>query len=97
MEWPSPAYGGRYGATHVTDVPLVFHNIHDQEILGNGSDAKVMADQLAAAWVAFARTGNPSHPGIPYWPPYTTAKRETMIFNLKSRVEDDSGRVDRPS
>jgi para-nitrobenzyl esterase len=48
-----------------------------------------MADQIAGAWVAFARTGKPDHPGIPHWPPFTAADRSVMEFNLTSRVVND--------
>ena len=51
-----------------------------------------MADQMGGAWVAFARTGNPNHRGIPDWPAYAPDVRQTMIFNTKSRVENDPWR-----
>jgi para-nitrobenzyl esterase len=52
-----------------------------------------MAKQMAGAWVAFARTGNPDVPGIiPHWPAYDVKARPTMEFNLESRVVDDPGR-----
>jgi len=44
---------------------------------------------MAGAWVAFAKSGNPSHRGIPDWPAYTTDTRQTMIFNSTSRVAND--------
>jgi para-nitrobenzyl esterase len=89
LEFPSPAYGGRFGATHCTDVPLVFHNTDGLLITGTGPDSRRMADQMAGAWVAFAKSGNPNHAGIPEWPTYTPDKRQTMIFNRTSRVEND--------
>jgi len=88
LEFPSRAYGGKFGAVHATDVPLVFHNIAGQQLTGNGAEAKRVADQMAAAWVAFARTGNPNHAEIPHWPAYTPDTQETMIFNQTSRVEN---------
>ena len=39
--------------------------------------------------MAFARTGDPNHPGLPTWPAYDDARRATMIFNTTSRVGDD--------
>lgn len=44
---------------------------------------------MSEAWIAFARTGNPSHPALPPWPAYTAEKRSTMIFDAISHVEDD--------
>jgi para-nitrobenzyl esterase len=92
LEWPSPAYGGKFGAVHATDVPLVFHNLDAEAITGTGPQAMQMADQMAGAWVAFAKTGNPNHRGIPDWPAYTPDTRQTMIFNTTSRVENDPWR-----
>jgi len=44
---------------------------------------------VSASWVAFARTGNPGTPQLPNWPAYSTARRDTMLFNLESRVAQD--------
>ena len=90
--WPSPGYGGKFGAVHGTDVPLVFHNVSGQAITGTGPEARALADQLAGAWVAFAKTGNPNHAGIPEWPAYTPSQRATMVFDAKTRVENDPGK-----
>ena len=44
---------------------------------------------MSEALLAFARTGNPSHKGIPDWKPYTLDKRETLVFNEKSALAFD--------
>jgi para-nitrobenzyl esterase len=44
---------------------------------------------MSGAWAAFARSGNPNHEGIPFWPVYSTEKRATMIFDTVCRVEND--------
>ena len=33
---------------------------------------------------AFARSGNPNHPGIPRWEPFTQSARHTMMFNPRN-------------
>jgi len=48
-----------------------------------------------AAWVAFARTGNPNHKGLPNWPPFSANERPTMIFNNECRVVNDPYREER--
>jgi para-nitrobenzyl esterase len=58
-------------------------------------DLQPLADKVSAAWAAFARTGNPSHPGIPKWPAYDTTSRATMVFNDECKVENDPGRDER--
>ncbi len=92
FDWPSQAYGGRFGAVHGVDVPLAFHNAEAWPLTGNGPEAQKMADKMAAAWVAFAKTGNPSGEGLPSWPAYDAETRATMIFDLDTRVENDPDR-----
>lgn len=87
--WPSPALGGKFGAVHGVDVGLAFHN-YNGDLVGNGHpEAVTMADRLASAWVAFARTGDPNNPEIPQWPAYDAERKPTMIFDLDMRVEED--------
>ena len=47
---------------------------------------------MSEAWSAFARSGDPSHPGIPKWEPYTCDNRATMLFDVPCRVEIDPAR-----
>ena len=89
FSWPSPGYGGKFGAVHGTDVPLVVGNNRAQGITGTGPVARALAEKMSAAWVAFAKTGNPNHPGLPQWPAYTPETRGTMVFDSTCRVEND--------
>ena len=54
-----------------------------------------LADKVSGAWLAFARTGNPSHPGIPKWPAYTASDRATMHMDNEWRVVNDPDRAER--
>jgi para-nitrobenzyl esterase len=45
--------------------------------------------------VAFARTGNPNHNGLPPWPAYNADARATMIFYKGCEVVNDPGRETR--
>ncbi len=88
-EWATPAFDGKFGAVHGHDVDASFHNARSP-ICGAGISAgKLMCDRLAGAWVAFARSGDPNHEGIPHWTAYDTAARSTMIFATDIRVEND--------
>jgi para-nitrobenzyl esterase len=87
--WPSPAAGGKFGAVHGVDVGLAFHNASGELAGSNSPEGMAMADRLASAWVAFARTGNPNNPQIPEWPAYDPATKPTMIFDTETRVESD--------
>jgi para-nitrobenzyl esterase len=82
-EWPTPAFGGRYGAIHGLDVSGSFREARD------GNDAARVADQLSSSWVAFAKTGNPNNARIPPWPAFDATTRATMIFGTPTRLEND--------
>lgn len=47
---------------------------------------------MSEAWIAFARSGNPSHPGVPRWESYTIGRRATMILDVPCRLEIDPAR-----
>lgn len=40
---------------------------------------------MSTAWLAFARTGNPSTPQLP-WPAWRNDTGATMVFDIESRV-----------
>ena len=88
-EWPSPAFQGKFGAIHGTDVGMVFHNTRGL-IEGDTPESRMLADKAASAWVAFAKTGDPNNSAIPHWPPYDAQTRATMVFDKTTRVENDA-------
>jgi para-nitrobenzyl esterase len=50
---------------------------------------------MSEAWIAFARSGDPNHDGLPEWPAYDLDRRSTMIFDNQCRTEDDPYRQKR--
>ena len=96
FEWHTPILGGKLRALHGMDLPFVFDNV-DKTIrwVGTGADLQPLADKVSGAWTAFARTGNPTHAGIPSWPAYETSTRATMIFNEECKVVNDPGKNER--
>lgn len=91
LTWPAPFMDGRYGSVHGTDVPLIFHNPDLWPLTEGGKDSRAMADKMAGAFVAFAKTGNPSTPELP-WQPYNPGAKPTMIFDTESGVKNDPDR-----
>ena len=90
LDWGSPLDGGKFGAMHTLDIPLVFDNIAQPgSRTGTGADAQRMADQMSEALLALARHGDPNHAGIPHWAPYSLQRRETLLFDLPTRLEND--------
>ena len=65
----------------------MFDNVAKSEsAVGTGPEAQKVADQMSAAWLAFARSGDPNNPAIPDWPAYTAANHATMVFNVNSKA-----------
>lgn len=90
LDWVTPVDGGRWGSPHSLDLAMVFDNVAlSASMVGTGPDAQRVADQMSATWLAFARTGSPNNPAIPYWPAYRDGERATMVFNTQSRVIND--------
>jgi para-nitrobenzyl esterase len=48
-----------------------------------------MADRMSETFIAFARTGSPNNRTIPRWERYQLPRRQTMVFNVPPRLEDD--------
>ncbi len=90
LDFPSPLDGGRFGAMHTLDIPLVFDTIRQPGSRTGESDAaQRVADTMSTALLAFARHGDPNHPGLAHWPCYDLERRATMLFDTDSRVVDD--------
>ena len=89
--WRSPVRDGKLRTFHTLEIPFVFDNVDAcQSMTGSGADRLPLAQMMSAAWVAFARTGNPNHPGLPdVWVPYDNTRRATMIFNDKTMLLND--------
>jgi para-nitrobenzyl esterase len=47
------------------------------------------------AWLAFARTGDPNHDGIPAWPAWTSDSRPVLRFDVERGVEHDPHGLER--
>lgn len=89
FEWETPVFEGRLKSPHALDVPFVFDTL-DLTRAGGGSEAgAALAGVVAETWIAFARTGRPSHDAMPEWPAYEAARRATMMLDTTCRVVDD--------
>jgi para-nitrobenzyl esterase len=83
VTWP-----GEFKAGHGVDVPLVFNQANLTSSAKQKQGAQEMADRMSEALIAFARTGDPGTPALP-WPRYDLTKRPTLIFDRPPRVEND--------
>jgi para-nitrobenzyl esterase len=92
FDWRTPVHGGVLGSPHTVEVPFVFGTTAAAAgLVGDGEDLEPLTRTVMAAWVAFARTGDPNHPGLPSWPRYDGTVRPTMLLDLESSVAADPG------
>ena len=91
LDWKTPVEGGRLETPHALDIAFVFDNVaRSLSYTGPETDeTRRMADLMADAWIAFARTGNPATASLPAWPAYNPQSRATMIFDLDPEVVND--------
>ena len=88
--WRSTAEGGRLGACHFLELPFVFDQLdNDQARKIAGDPPQALADTVHAAWVAFVRSGDPNHKGLPDWPRWDPGRRPTMRLDLEPQLIDD--------
>lgn len=90
VNWKSPKDGGIFGAPHTIDIGLVFGTLDAKgSIVGTGPESVAMSNTMSDAFVNFARNGDPNGGSLPKWEPYTLPRRQTMVFDNTSRLEDD--------
>jgi para-nitrobenzyl esterase len=80
------------------DVPFVFGTIDApriDQLIGDGPERAPLSRAMQDAWIAFARSGDPSHPGLPAWPQWDADRQATMILDVGPRVELDPLREER--
>ena len=89
--WPSPAAGGMLGSCHALELGFVFGTNHMPgmpQFAGTGPKAERLATEMQDAWLAFARSGDPSCASLGQWPQYDASRRATMILGDTSKLEN---------
>jgi len=88
--WHAPAFDGKYRAAHGLEVPFVFGNVDKAPgLCAAPAQYRTLEAKISAAWLAFARTGNPSHDALPAWPRYQIDSRQTMLLGDACEAVDD--------
>jgi para-nitrobenzyl esterase len=87
--WQSPILDGVAGAWHTAELQFCFDNTKRcEQGTGNTPEAQALAKKMATAWANFARTGNPSLPGLT-WAPTDPDSNKTMVWDNECRMVND--------
>ena len=90
LDWRSPVDGGKWGAFHTLDIPLMFGTLTaNGSLTGDDEPARLVSSSMQQALLAFARTGDPNYSGLARWEPYTLPRRQTLVFDVESKLADD--------
>jgi para-nitrobenzyl esterase len=84
--WATPVMGGKLKSCHALELPFVWDALEQpglSMLTGDGPERQALADVMHAAWIAFARTGDPG------WPRYDLERRATQRFDTTVEVLDD--------
>jgi para-nitrobenzyl esterase len=93
--WRSPVAGGRMGAPHNLDLPMIFGRDRAPGVTGVRTGHHALAAAMQTAWANFARSGDPGHAGLPSWPRHDSRERLTMIFDTVCHVASDPAGAER--
>jgi len=77
--WATPAFGGALRSCHALELPFMWDALDRPGLsvmTGDGPERQDIADAMHAAWIAFARTGNPG------WDAYDLERRATQQFDV---------------
>ena len=88
MTWRSPIQGGRLGSPHGMCVPLSMDNCQSAQ-WSDVPEARPVAARMSQAWINFGADGDPNHPDLPKWAPYSMDERATMLFGDPCAAEND--------
>ncbi len=95
FDWETDFGDGLYKACHALEIPFVFNHPDLVPLTGSLPGQEELAEEMSQAWIAFARSGDPNHPGLPQWDPYDAERRATMVFDTESQAVDDPRREER--
>lgn len=84
--WATPVMDGKLKSCHALELPFMWDALNQPGLAmltGDGPERQAIADVMHAAWISFARTGDPG------WPAYDLDRRATKRFDTTTEVLDD--------
>ena len=89
FSWQTPILDHIPGAWHTSELQFCFDNAKRcEQGTGNVPEAQQLARKMAASWATFARTGNPSLPGLT-WEPTDPETNKAMVWDNECRMMND--------
>lgn len=80
-----PMMGG-VSPLHGNDLGFIFHTTEKAPALKDPGTTEKVEDQVFWSVIAFAKTGNPNHEGLPQWEPSRPDALNTMMFGKYPEV-----------
>lgn len=88
--WRAPVDGRIWGSPHAIDIPFAFGTTDKATMMtGSGAEVVEVSRNLMAAFVAFARTGDPNNRRMPDWKPFDGERRATMTIDVDCKAVED--------
>ncbi len=84
--WATPVMDGKLKSCHALELPFVWDCVDAPGLgmlTGDGPERQAIADAMHAAWISFARTGDPG------WAAYDLDRRATKRFDETTEILDD--------
>jgi len=92
---PRTVLDGRVRAFHCAEMAYAFDNVDRcLNATGGTAEARALSAKMADAWIAFARSGDPNHKGLPHWPPVSATATPNMLFDATCTVKDSPDRAE---
>jgi para-nitrobenzyl esterase len=89
--YESPSMRGALRACHALELPFVFGTLSapfQDRFAGTGPAVAELSETMMDSWIAFAKAGSPTTLRAGDWVPYDAGRRATMVFDVKTRLED---------
>ncbi|HEY5337388.1 MAG TPA: carboxylesterase family protein [Rhizomicrobium sp.] len=88
VDWRTSMLEGRLGSPHACELPFVFDSFDipwGKLVAENDTtERRALLAAFQGAFLAFARTGDPNHVGIPQWQPFEEKSRCAMVFDVNT-------------
>ena len=79
------------GAFHASEIPYVFGQVRDFAgipIIETDQERR-LAVTAGKLWTSFAKTGKPSAPGVPDWPPFELSSKQMLEIGAELKIVSD--------